>query len=129
MITKIIKAWIDGVVKEIEIKDIASHDLTPGIDARLEALESSVPRISEITLLANSWAGESSPYYQVVEIEGITKYSQVDIKPSMEQLNIFHNKDIGFVAENEDGIITVYLIGKKPDNDYVMQVSITEVNT
>lgn len=128
MATKIIKAWVDGAVKEIKIKDITSPNLMPGIDARLEALENSATRISEITLLSNNWVGESSPYSQVVEIEGTTKYSQVDIKPSMEQLNIFHNKDIGFVAENEDGIITVYLIGKKPDNDYVIQVSITEVN-
>lgn len=97
--------------------------------AAFEALKNSIPRVSEITLLANGWTGEASPYSQVVEIEGITEYSQVDLKPSVEQLNIFHHKDIGFVAENEDGIITVYVIGKKPENDYVIQVSITEVNT
>ena len=39
----------------------------------------------------------------------------------------FHDKDIGFVTENENGVVTVYLIGKKPENDYTMQVSITEV--
>lgn len=128
MATKIIKAWIDGAVQEIVIEDVTSPDLMPGIDKRLETLENNAPRVSEVTLLANNWEGELSPYAQVVEIEGVTEYSQVDLKPDMEQLDVFHDKDISFVAENEDGIITVYLIGKKPENDYTMQVSITEVS-
>ena len=128
MSSKIIKAWINGAVQEIAIQDMVSPELTPSIDKRLENLENSVPRISEVTLYANKWAGSASPYSQVVEIEGVTEYSQVDLKPDMEQLDIFHDKDVSFVAENEDGIITVYLIGKKPENDYTMQVSITEVN-
>ena len=128
MATKIIKAWIDGAVQEIEIEDVTSPELAPSIDSRLEALESSVPRVSDVTLLANGWVGDASPYHQVVEIAGTTEYSQVDLKPSKEQLDIFHDKDIALVTENEDGVVTVYLIGKKPDNDYTMQVSITEVN-
>ena len=123
-----IKAWIDGAIQEIEIEDITSPEFMPGIDKRLETLEHSVPRISEITLLANAWSGELSPYAQVVEIEGITEYSQVDLKPSTEQLDVFYDKDISFVTENEDGVVTVYIIGQKPTNDYTMQVSITEVN-
>ena len=55
------------------------------------------------------------------------KYSKVDLLPSVEQLAIFHNKDVAFVTENEDGVVTVYAIGDKPTSDYTMQVSITEV--
>lgn len=128
MSTKMIKAWIDGAVQEIEVKDMTSPELGPTIDNRLETLENSIPRVSTVTLLADKWVGNASPYSQVVEIEGVTEYSQVDLKPDVEQLDIFHNKDVGFVTENEDGVVTVYLIGKKPDNDYTMQVSITEVN-
>ena len=128
MATKIIKAWIDGAVQEIEVKDMTSPELTPTIDNRLETLENKVPRVSTVTLLASEWTGDMSPYSRSVEIEGVTEYSQVDLKPDMEQLDIFYDKDISFVTENEDGIVTVYLIGKKPDNDYAMQVSITEVN-
>lgn len=128
MTTKKIKAWVNGAAQEIEIIDMNSPELAPTIDNRLETLENSVPRISTVTLLASAWEGDASPYAQVVEIEGITEYSQVDLKPDMEQLDIFHNKDIGFVTENEDGVVTVYLIGNKPENDYTMQVSITEVN-
>ena len=80
-----------------------------------------------VTILADAWVGDESPYSQVVKIEGVTEYSQVDLKPSVEQLAIFHEKDLAFVTENEDGVVTVYAIGDKPTNDYTMQVSILEV--
>lgn len=126
--TKKIIAWVDGAAQEIEVLDMTSSELKPGINNRIETLENKVPRVSEITLLASEWVGEGNLYSQIVEIEGITEYSQVDLKPDAEQLGVFHNKDIGFVTENEDGVITVYLIGKKPENDYTIQISITEVN-
>lgn len=84
--------------------------------------------VAEVTLLAANWVGEDSPYSQVVEMDGVTEYSQVDLKPSVEQLTIFHDKDLAFVTENDDGVVTVYAIGDKPANDYTIQVSITEVN-
>ena len=84
-------------------------------------------RLSEVTLLASAWNGSDSLYSQVVTIDGITEYSKVDLLPSVEQLAIFHNKDVTFVTENEDGVVTVYAIGDKPVLDYTMQVQITEV--
>lgn len=128
MATKIIKAWVNGAVQNIEIEDVSSPELAPSIDERIETLEKHVPKVSEVTLLASKWIGNASPYHQVVEIEGTTEYSQVDLKPSQEQLDIFYHKDISFVAENEDGVITVYIVGQKPSNNYTMQVSITEVS-
>ena len=83
--------------------------------------------IGEVTLRSANWEGADSPYSQVVQIAGVTEYSQVDLKPSVEQLAIFHEKDLAFVTENEDGVVTVYAIGDKPTNDYTMQVSILEV--
>ena len=85
-------------------------------------------RIANVELLAANWIGTSSPYSQVVEIEGVTENSQVDLTPSIEQLIIFYDKDLGFVTENEDGVVTVYAIGQKPENDYTIQVTITEVD-
>lgn len=90
-------------------------------------------RVSEITLPASAWKAtvtngvEGDPYAQVVEIEGVTEKTKVDLLPSVEQLAIFHDKDLAFVTENEEGIVTVYAIGDKPQNDYTMQVSLTEV--
>ena len=84
-------------------------------------------RIKDIVLPASEWIGESSPYYQVVDIEGVTPYSQVDLKPDTDQLAIFYEKDLTFVTENEDGVVTVFCVGQKPINDYTIQVNITEV--
>lgn len=99
------------------------------IEQLLEMLSVKPGRISTATLLADRWIGTQSPYSQVVTIEGATENSQVDLTPSVEQLAIFHNKDLAFVTENEDGVITVYAIGQKPESDYTMQVTLTEVNT
>jgi hypothetical protein len=84
-------------------------------------------RIGYITILASAWVGENSPYSQVVEVEGATAHSQVDLTPSVEQLAIFYEKDLAFVTENDNGVVTVYAIGQKPENDYTIQVTITEV--
>ena len=89
--------------------------------------DAAVVRLANVTLTASAWVGENSLYSQVVTIDGITQYSKVDLLPSVEQLAIFHNKDVAFVTENEDGVVTVYAIGDKPLLDYTMQVQITEV--
>lgn len=86
-----------------------------------------VARIAYIDLLASAWLGDASPYSQVVNISGITELSQVDITPGVDQLDIFYDKDLTFVTENEGGIVIVYAIGDKPQNDYNIQVTITEV--
>ncbi len=84
-------------------------------------------RIVNVTLPSSKWEGADSLYSQVVTIDGITEYSKVDLLPSVEQLAIFHNKDVTFVTENEDGVVTVYAIGEKPVLDYSMQAQMTEV--
>lgn len=84
-------------------------------------------KISEVTLLADAWVGTDSLYSQVVSIDGVTANSQVDLTPSVEQLAIFYEKDLTFVTENENGVVTVFAIGQKPKNDYTIQVTITEV--
>lgn len=68
-------------------------------------------------------------YKQVVTVDGavITPNSKVDLQPEAEDLVVFHEKDLAFVAENEDGIITVYCIGQKPKHTYTIPVTVTEV--
>lgn len=87
-----------------------------------------VAKIGYVTLLANAWVGGNNLYSQVVSIDGVTENSQVDITPDIEQLAVFYEKDITFVTENEDGVVTVYAIGQKPTNNYTIQVTITEVS-
>lgn len=97
------------------------------IDSRIVSSGGAAAWLTNVTLLASAWAGSDSLYSQVVTIAGITESSKVDLLPSVEQLAIFHNKDVAFVTENDGGVVTVYAIGDKPTNDYTMQVSITEV--
>lgn len=85
------------------------------------------PKLSSVTLEASKWAGTDNLHSQVVNIENITEFSKVDLLPSVEQLAIFASKNVTFVTENEDGVVTVFAIGDKPMQDYTMQVSITEV--
>ena len=85
-------------------------------------------RLTNVTLKSSAWKTESDGLHsQVVTVAGVTEYSKVDLLPSVEQLAIFHNKDVTFVTENEDGVVTVYAIGDKPILDYTMQAQITEV--
>lgn len=84
-------------------------------------------RLTEVTLLASGWVGDVSPYSQVVNIDGTTANSLVDLQPSVEQLEIFHEKDLAFTTENDGGVITVYAIGDKPTNDYTIQATVMEV--
>lgn len=87
----------------------------------------SMARIGWVELPADAWESDGNLHSQVVDVEGVTEYSQVDLTPSVEQLAVFYEKDLTFVTENEDGVVTVYAIGQKPTNDYTIQVTITEV--
>ena len=84
-------------------------------------------KLTEIVLPAANWKGAISPYSQVVAVEGVSVNSMVDLQPSVEQLEIFHDKDIAFSTENDGGVVTVYAIGDKPQNDYTIQATIMEV--
>ena len=84
-------------------------------------------KIGEVTLWAERWVGNGSLYSQMTYIEGVTPNSKVDLTPSVEQLAVFYEKDLTLVTENDGSVVTVYAIGQKPENDYTIQVMITEV--
>lgn len=110
----------------MQISDIQADEA----GTRLDVFLANRARIGEVTLLANSWTKHETLdnlFYQVVEIEGVTENTQVDLTPSVEQLAVFYGKDLAFVTENEEGVVTVYCIGQKPTSDYTIQVTMTEV--
>jgi hypothetical protein len=89
-----------------------------------------LPKPISVTLYADKWQqADDQRYYQVVTVDNaiITPNSKVDLQPSSEQLAIFHEKDLAFVTENEDGIVSVFCVGQVPQNDYTIQATVTEV--
>ena len=68
-------------------------------------------------------------YGQTVNVNNavVTPYSKVDLQITSEQVVVFHEKDLAFVAENDDGVVTIYCVGSIPQNDYTIQAIVTEV--
>lgn len=98
------------------------------LDSILSSVNSSVDKISTISLPASGWTTATNVYSQVVTVPGATENSKVDIYPTPEQLVDLQIAGIALVAVNEDGIVTVYALNNKPTSDYNMQVTLTEVN-
>lgn len=110
------------------VNDIADkEDFIEKAQELIDSLRLVAPNVDYITLYADKWEGEENLYSQVVTVSGANERCKVDINPSVEQLASFHSKDIAFVTENEDGVITVYCIGHRPTDDYTMQVTVSEV--
>lgn len=89
-----------------------------------------LPKTASIHIDSTQWRQASdNRYYQVVTVQNavITANSKVDLTPNAEQLDIFHEKDLAFVAENEDGVVSVYCVGQVPTNSYIIDAVVTEV--
>ena len=127
--SKTIKAWVNGVVENIEVNEITTYIEESTLEDRVVSLENKGTTISTVTLLADSWTGDSAPYSQEVVISGVTINSKVDLQPTAEQTKELQDEDIAFVAENNDGIVTIYAINGKPIIDYTIQVQLTEVTS
>lgn len=124
-------AQFEARIAALETGDATEAQISKAVSdylAKNPVAVGSTASIGTVNLLAANWIGGANLYSQVVAIDGVTENSQVDLTPSVEQLVIFYEKDLTFVTENEDGVVTVYAIGQKPTNDYAIQVTITEVN-
>ena len=118
--------WLDSLMDE------AKEEIYAELKEEFKAyIQENSGRIAYIDLYSANWVQDpknASLYSQEVSIEGVTENSKIDLNPSVDQLAKFHEKDIAFVAENEDGTVTVYCVGQKPTADYQMQVTISEVS-
>lgn len=104
------------------------------LEARAMILEYAnrvAPTPASVTIYADKWVqkADGSMWYQVVQVNNatITPYSKVDLQLSAEQVAIFYEKDLAFVTENEGGVVTVYCIGRLPENTYTIQATVSEV--
>lgn len=133
----------DGIY--IDKDYVSTYDLVDktALDEAMQNLMTAIlPTKSFIKILGgdNNWVKEDIygsdgtvqgvRYGQTVNVNNavITPCSQVDLQISSEQLAAaFGNKDISFSTENDGGIVTIYCTGCIPQNDYIFQVTVTEV--
>lgn len=92
-----------------------------------QALNQIMPKITTVTLPASGWTGATSPWSQVITMNGVTANSKIDLQPSAEQVDEMQDSDVALMAENDNGTVTVYALYSKPTVDYTMQALITEV--
>lgn len=85
-------------------------------------------RAVELTLLADNWRGALSPYSQTVEPAGVTVTSKIDLQPDDAQLEQMRLQGTAFAAGNDNGLVTVYAFGCKPEEDITFQATVMEVN-
>ena len=122
----------DGILLDKEYADSNNYATKEFVTQALLDLSNRIaPSPASITLYADRWVqgtGETMWHQEIVVANAtVTPNSKVDLQPSPEQLCIFHEKDIAFVAENDEGKVTIFCIGQKPMNDYTIQVTVTEV--
>ena len=86
-----------------------------------------MPKTTFVELVEGDWVDDGSLLYQVVEIGGVTTNSKVDLQPTAYQILDLQNNDIAFILENDDGVVTAYCLGGRPNKSYTMQTLITEV--
>lgn len=132
------KEYVDtGVRAEVIISQATGDSKTEVMsqkattEALVDLANKVAPSPASITLYANRWVQDEEDirYHQevVVANANITPYSKVDLQLNAEQITKFYEKDLAFVAENEDGVVTVYCIGQVPVNDYIIQATVSEV--
>ena len=92
-----------------------------------------LPKNASVHIDPTQWTqaedGDDDRFYQVVTVQNaaVTENSKIDLNPTSDDLAIFHEKDLAFVAENHDGQVRVYCIGQVPKNPYDIPATVTEV--
>lgn len=128
-------ADISEYIREIETAS-RGEAVRDSIVGALTGMNDSLPELASdamagriwrtrITLSA-SWIG-SDPYHQVVSINGITDESLIDLEPDMAAFTVLSERGVKAIwAENDNGIVTIYCIGGKPNTALSMQCLVVE---
>ena len=128
----------DNGIPRLKIGDgVTEFSALPYMSVDSFIIQQAVPKTVTATLLSANWSAATDEngntiadtWAQVVlqNSEDITVNSKVDLQPSAKQLVTFKEQGWVFVAENEDGIITVFCVGPKPTIDITMQATVKEV--
>lgn len=104
-------------------------DITVIMEGPFSGMGGAEAKITTISAPSANWKGGTSPFSQVVAVDGVSVNTKVDIYLSAEQIQQFRNedKDISFTAEQEDGVVTILAVGSKPEIDIEFQATLSEV--
>lgn len=83
-------------------------------------------RYDNVNLYANGWVGEGSVYTQPVYIKDMTRNSIVDLNLTEVQIEKLEGSETTLLISNDRGEAIAYALGYKPDEDYFVNVTITE---
>ena len=100
--------------------------LTVGLQGPFGSVGSS-GKITQVTLPAANWKNATSPYFQTVEVAGVSESSLIEIQATKEQVAKLCFEGTALHMENDAGTVTAWAIGTKPAEDMVLQVTLTEV--
>lgn len=100
--------------------------LQAGDEIVSQVLAEAKPRVVTVTLASDWTETANDRYSQVIDLDGITSYSRLDLQPSADMLAEFKKLGLVFVTENNGGTITVYSVGNMPLETYTMQATIVE---
>jgi hypothetical protein len=107
-----------------------SYGTTDSYTVRMQGPFGSVEssgKITQVTLPAENWKNAESPYFQTVEIYGISESSQVQIQATIEQIERLCADGTAISIVNDAGVATAKAIGTKPTEDLIFQVTLMEV--
>lgn len=83
-------------------------------------------KITQITLFAADWKNAVSPFFQTVEVSGISASSMVEIQATTEQIQKLCEDGTAIHIENDSGVATAWAVGTLPTEDLTFQVTLTE---
>ena len=126
---------------EFALADTMGNTIHETYATKAEVSALNAPVKSSVTILGGSghWVAEDvlsdsgsvigQRYGQVVNVNNatITPNSKVDLQLTSEQTALLYGRGLAFVAENDNGVVTVYCIGEVPEDDYTFQAVVTEV--
>ena len=84
-------------------------------------------KLTVIHAAVADWKGGTSPYSQVVQVDGISLNSKVDIQISPDMLDKLYNQIIVFTTENRGGEVTLIAMGDRPAVDCEFQATVSEI--
>lgn len=97
-----------------------------------------LPKPISVTLDVDAWVpveddgkDKIDTYSQVVTVDNatVTTHSRIDLQPELAQLTEFYDLGIALTTENNNGIVTVYSVGVKPEKTYTIPATVTEIIT